>query len=122
MNKENNEDKKNAFELKKLKIEKGYKTINWTQLIIVVLISIVLTVGTFTILITGFINTFMMTLASATSGIGESFSSAIETNPEIMFALNDDLPEEALYLTLAKQMSANADVDFYGYFTTRTES
>ncbi len=116
-----NEEKKHIFEIKKLKIEKGYKTINWTQLIIVVIIFIVLTAGTFAILATWFSNTLMMAIVEGVEGFSKPFAQVFEANPEIMFALNEDLPVEALYLTLAKQMSAEANVDFNGYFTTRTE-
>lgn len=117
----NSEDKKQSFEIKKLKIQNGYKTINWTQLIIVVIVSVVLTAGTFAILATWFSNTLMLAIATGMEGISKPFAQVVEANPEIIFALNDDLPKEALYLTLVKQMSAEANINFNGYFTTITE-
>lgn len=102
--------------LKRLKVEKGYKTINWTHIISIVLICIVLTAG----ISIWIINNVAVSLSNAASDVGQSVVTAFEKNPELMFAFNNDLPQEALYFAILKYMSAEASVDFYGYFTTKT--
>ncbi len=109
-----NEQKKNVFELKKLKIEKNYKLLDFTQIIIVVLLFFSAGI----IAVVWLTNSFMIELSNGTSEIANSFSSTFEKNPELLISLNEQLPVEVFYLTILKQLSGNVDMDFKGHFTT----
>ncbi len=114
---------KEKLELKKLKVEKGYKVVNWTPIILTILIGVMLFFGLFFVLTTWLVNAAVTEITQAAGVVGESMTSAIANNPEIAFALNKDLSDNVMYLALASQMRGEGDVQgsFNGYFTTREE-
>ena len=112
------ESKKKRHELKKLKIQHNYKQLNWTLIITVALVAVIVSALTFAALATWFANAFTIAVGQVVS----RGTVALGENPELMFGFDNDLPEEALYLMLAKQISAeigaDASLNFQSYFTT----
>ncbi len=115
------EKKEKKHELKKLKIEHNYKTINWTQLISIILICLVITIGISSFGFVWLMKSVSNAFSNSVVGVAENIGVALTESPEIAFALSNDIPEEAVYLSLLKQMDTDIDIDFNGYFTTVNE-